>query len=387
MSYGIETTAYRRQEEALPTPDEVLWDKDLHTAVKHLVYRSYLNAWFPILLQSAYGSSGITYAEGFSGPGEYKDGSPGSPIIALRSALGCSSPPNPSREGRFLLLEDNEARADHLRNVLIRELGTLDKTKLGARGLVVDPQKGNCREDLLPLLDRHQVWNKPLLLILDTWGSAVDFEILTRTANSKAGEVIVTMQPSQFWRFASDPRHYGDRVFGPVVWREVQLQPKDQKAQYIKSQYRRVLNEAGFQYVLDFELADARKNLLYLVYGTNSDRGVEKMKDAIWRADPYQGIGYRDPRDPNQETLPIQPVPQLGPLRRLLLEHLATLPERTATLDELRRFTLLKTIFRPGQTLQAVRTLVSERNVTIFPESSRLVGSTQITHTGSMTLF
>ncbi|MFF0318932.1 three-Cys-motif partner protein TcmP [Micromonospora sp. NPDC005252] len=365
----------------------MLWDKDPHTAAKHLVYRSYLNAWFPILLQSLYSSKGVTYAEGFSGPGEYKDGSPGSPIIALRSALGCIAPPRPGREGRFLLLEEDQARVDHLRTTLVRELGTLDRGELAARGLVVDPQKGNCRDHLLPLLDKHRVWNKPLLLVLDTWGSAVDFEILARTANSRAAEVIVTMQPSQFWRFASDPRHYGDRVFGPVVWRDVQAQPKDEKAQYIKSQYRRVLNEAGYQYILDFELADERKNLLYLVYGTNSEKGVEKMKDAIWRADPYQGIGYRDPRDPNQETLPIQPTPQLGPLRRLLLEHLANLPGQNATLDELRRFTLLDTIFRPGQTLNAVRMLAAERSVSIGPEARRVVGSSRITHTGAVGLF
>ncbi|MFY1625468.1 three-Cys-motif partner protein TcmP [Micromonospora sp. WMMD735] len=371
----------------LPTSDEVLWDRDPHTAAKHLVYSSYFDAWFPILLQSAYGSKGVTYAEGFSGPGEYKDGSLGSPILALRSALGCAAPPIPGREGRFLLLEDNQARLDHLRSRLLHELGTLDKAELAARGLVVDPQKGNCRDDLIPLLDKHRVWNKPLLLILDTWGSAVDFEILKKTADSRAGEAIVTIQPSQFWRFASNPRHYGDRVFGPVVWRDVQEQPKNQKAQYIKSQYRRVLNEAGFQFVLDFELADERKNLLYLVFGTNSDRGFEKMKDAIWRVDPYQGVGYRDPRDPNQETLPIRPEPQLGPLRRLILGHLTTLPGQKASLDDLRRFTLHKTMFRPGQTLSAVRLLIDEGSVAAEPPGKRLTGSSQISHTGSMTLF
>ncbi|WP_200216799.1 three-Cys-motif partner protein TcmP [Micromonospora coerulea] len=371
----------------MPTPDEALWDKDPHTAAKHLVYRSYFDAWFPILLQSAYGSKGVTYAEGFSGPGEYKDGSSGSPIIALRSALGCIAPPRPGREGRFLLLEDSQARVDHLKATLVRELGTLDEVELAAHGLVVDPQKGSCKDDLLPLLDKHRVWNKPLLLVLDTWGSAVDFEILKRVAASKAGEVVVTIQPSQFWRFASNPRHYGDRVFGPVVWRDVQAQPKEKKAQYIKAQYRRVLNEAGFKYVLDFELADERKNLLYLVFGTNSDRGFEKMKDAIWRVDPYQGIGYRDPRDPNQETLPIRPEPQLGPLRRLILEYLTIIPGRATTLDELRRFTLHRTIFRPGQTLNAVRLLIDEGSVVAEPAGKRLIGTSRVSRTGSMALF
>ncbi|MFK3981291.1 three-Cys-motif partner protein TcmP [Micromonospora sp. NPDC050397] len=371
----------------LPTPDGVLWDRDPHTAAKHRVYQSYLNAWFPILLQSVYGSSGVTYAEGFSGPGEYKDGSPGSPLIALRAALNCKAPPTPHRPARFILLEEKRARVRHLSEQLEKVLGTLDPTALAKRGLIVDPKVGVCKDDLLPLLDSHKVWNKPLLLILDTFGSAVDFALLQTVARSRAAETIVTMQPSQFIRFASDPNHYGDRVFGPVVWRDVQARSGRAKARYIKEQYRRVLNEAGFKFVLDFELADERNNLLYLVYGTNSDKGVEKMKDAIWAVDPYQGVGYRDPRDPNQETLPIQPLPQTGPLCRLILEYLSQLPNQRATLDELRRFVLIETIFRPGQTLRAVQRLIAEGKATGEPDGKRLTGASVIAVTGVTALF
>lgn len=371
----------------MAVPDGVLWERDPHTAAKHRVYERYFQAWFPILLQSAYGRDGVTYAEGYAGPGEYKDGSPGSPLIAIRCALRSQCPPQRDRLARFLLLEEDPLRADHLKQLLLQELGSLDSGVLRGRGLVVDSRQGSCREDLIPLLDLYQVWNKPLLLVLDTWGSGVDFTLIQRVAVSRAAEVIITMQPSQFVRFASDPNHYGDRVFGPVVWRDVRERPSHLKANYIRSQYRRVLREAGFSYVLDFELADERSNLLYLVFGTNSDKGVEKMKDAIWSVDPYQGLGYRDPRDPYQETLPIQPQPQIGPLCRLINEHLQSLPGCAATLDDLRRFVLLDTIFRPGQTSKAVQRLMTERKVRCEPPEKRLTGRSNVIATGAVPLF
>src|SRR5262249_12381613 len=159
---------------------DVLWNKDPHTEAKHRVYRAYFNAWFPILLQSAFGPDGVTYAEGFSGPGEYKDGSPGSPLIALCSALGSIAPPASSRPARFLLVDADQDRVDHLRDVLEKKLGTLDPRELGQRGLTIDPQHGECREKLPKLLDQHQAWGKPLLAVFDTWGSAVDFGLLQR---------------------------------------------------------------------------------------------------------------------------------------------------------------------------------------------------------------
>jgi hypothetical protein len=286
-----------------------------------------------------------------------------------------------------LFVEENEDRVAHLKGLLLQRLGTLDAAALAQRGLEVDAVWGTCRDKFMPLLDAHRVWNKPLIAIFDTWGSAVDFSMLQRIAANRASEAIVTIQPSSFFRFASDPNHYGDNVFGPVVWRDVQRHSGNQKAEYIRSQYRRVLNQAGFEFVLDFQLADERNNLLYLVYGTNSDRGVEKMKNAIWKVDPYQGLGYRDPRDPNQETLPIEPTPQIGPLCRLIQEQLLRHETQSATLDDLRRFVLLETIFRPGQTLKAVQRLISEGRARGEPAGKRLIGTSLITALNPNVLF
>ncbi|WP_406124726.1 hypothetical protein OHQ89_22405 [Streptomyces canus] len=39
---------------------------------------------------------------------------------------------------------------------------------------------------------------------------------------------------------------------------------------------------------------------LYLIFDTQHERGLEKMKDAMWKVDPSYGVRYRDPRDAQQ---------------------------------------------------------------------------------------
>jgi len=368
----------------VPTPDGVLWDREPHTEAKHRLYRLYLQAWFPILLRTF--PRGVTYAEGFAGPGEYTGGDPGSPLIALRTALLAQPGPNKDRPAYFIMVEKNRRRLEHLRHVLTRELGDLRSEALLRRGLVIDLRSGDC-EDILPdLLARHRAHTRPLLVVLDTFGSAVSFSLLRHVAASQGAEVIVTIQPQHFARFASDPNHFGDRVFGPTVWRDVQTRPSHEKADYIRTRYRRTVQEAGFRYVLDFELADEKNNLLYLVYGTNHRTGVVKMKDAMWSVDPISGIGYRDPRDPRQQMLPFDLAADTAPLRRLLLEHLTGLPTYRATVGELHEFTLLGTIYKATHTTAAVASLMADkklRNVT----GGRLTAASTVEPTGIEPLF
>ena len=56
------------------------WEIKPHTIAKHALLKAYLNAWFPILGTS---EQRVIFLDGFAGPGVYKDGQPGSPIIAI----------------------------------------------------------------------------------------------------------------------------------------------------------------------------------------------------------------------------------------------------------------------------------------------------------------
>jgi three-Cys-motif partner protein len=55
---------------------------------KHLVLRSYLDAWLPIMSSA---NSRVLFIDGFAGPGEYAGGEEGSPQIALRALVDHSA--------------------------------------------------------------------------------------------------------------------------------------------------------------------------------------------------------------------------------------------------------------------------------------------------------
>ena len=61
------------------------WKIEPHTLAKHEILKRYLSAWYPILSSSS--AKEMLYIDGFCGPGRYKKGEDGSPIIALREAL------------------------------------------------------------------------------------------------------------------------------------------------------------------------------------------------------------------------------------------------------------------------------------------------------------
>jgi three-Cys-motif partner protein len=59
------------------------WIYKEHTRVKHDILKKYLPSWLRVLGTS---HSRLCYFDGFAGRGEYEDGSPGSPLIAMEIA-------------------------------------------------------------------------------------------------------------------------------------------------------------------------------------------------------------------------------------------------------------------------------------------------------------
>jgi len=100
--------------DTLPT----VWPATAHTLAKHRMLQAYLKAWMPILSQVAKPDEEVLFIDGFAGPGEYAGGEPGSPIIALTTALEHSQPfPAPIN---FLFIERDADRFKHLSGVLDR---------------------------------------------------------------------------------------------------------------------------------------------------------------------------------------------------------------------------------------------------------------------------
>jgi three-Cys-motif partner protein len=316
----------------------------------------------------------VTYAEGFAGPGVYTKGEPGSPVIAFRALFEDRSLGQWVKTARLLFV-DADRRCT---SMLVEKLeGACPPDwsieRLRTRGVDVDVVSGRCEPELPRLLSRHGAWGHPILMVLDTFGAAVSADLLRQVAGNPGSEVIVTIKPQYFARFAAaQDMDHGDRVFGGEGWRAVADQPSAQKTNWLLTQYRETVKAAGFTHILDFELVDDSGHSLYLVFGTTHERGVQKMKEAMWEVDIVHGMGYRDPRDPAQQTLEIQVEPHTAPLRRLLLAHLATKPGNRATLRDLRTYTLYETVFKESQARQVVLDLLQEGKLVQADDHGRL---------------
>jgi hypothetical protein len=125
---------------------------------------------------------------------------------------------------------------------------------------------------------------------------------------------------------------------------------------------------------LAFEMVDEDGHELFLVFGTANKRGLEKMKDAMWKVDPVHGLQFRDPRDPLQSAFAIDDA-NLYPLLRLLREKLAS--RAPQSVEALRDFTLLETAYRPPHATTALRMLRDRDELELNPPR-RLTSSTTV---------
>jgi hypothetical protein len=140
--------------------------------------------------------------------------------------------------------------------------------------------------------------------------------------------------------------------------------------------YRDRLGRAGLRHVARVELADDAGRVQLLVFATGVEKHLVAFKDALWAADEYAGIRYRDPYDPEHTLIDISLTPPLSPLRRALLEELARRGE--CDVADLREYTLRETIYRPVEVNRVLGALTTAGAVSRTPEKGRLTPRTRI---------
>lgn len=356
----------------MAVPKEVTWLRDPHTAAKHDLLKRYLAAWAPILLSR---HEMATYAEGFSGPGVYKAGEPGSPVIAHGVFAGALH--RYPKRLRMFLMEKNARRVEELRRQMVRAQER--QAESVNQRLSVHIDEGEFHPALLQRLRASGALGQPLFVLLDSYGGPdIPYSLLKDLAAHDRVEVMVTFVPGFLTRFAEKHegrRQQGDIAFGGQEWQAVFKQPSTEKFTYLRDQYRDCLHRAGFTHTLHFEMVDEGGRLLYLIFGTKNDKGLEKMKDAMWNVDPNHGVRYRDPKDPDQQQLDLEWDPDTAALRRILRDHVVDSP-KGVTIAELQRFTLLETVYRPAQVIRAIRKLRDANAVAT--DTARVSGKTLV---------
>ena len=339
----------------MAVPTGILWERDLHTEAKHTLLHRYMSAWFPIMARKFH-DTGITFFDGFAGPGEYTNAQDSSPAIAMEQALR-SDVKCTGTQTRLVFVEDQLGRAEHLRNLLDVRFPPATRPP----GLVVRVHRGKCGDLYEQVIAEVGGWAGPVFANLDGWGVDTNYEIVQRIAQQQSSEVLVTFEDQFFIRFANGEQQAGERVFGHSDWRHVDGLSTTEKKPFLLELYREGLHSAGFSYVLTFEMIDEGGHSLHLFFGTTSDVAVRRFKDALWEVDGVSGQRFRDPRDPNQLSFDIL-HPDFTPLESRILELLGT---RDYSMAELCEHALFETIYKETHVKPVVDRLRAQHKVEV----------------------
>lgn len=338
----------------MATPKDTVWEIKRHTQAKHEILRRYLGAWFPIL-SSAY--QRVLYIDGFCGPGRYRGGEPGSPIIALNEAIQHGHR-LAKKELTFLFVDERQDRIEHLefelsqmnipRNFTLRAVTGDFATELS---------------NLLDSLDRRRL-QLPTFAFVDPFGfKGLPFELLCRLLQKRSTEVFVNLAIDSINRFLEHP---DDRVkehildlFGTTKALDVVSADGD-RMRALRLLYQEQLAKCA-RFVRYFEMRDLRdRTIYYLFFASNHPLGHLKMKEAFWKVDSSMGFRFSDATNPDQMVLL-----ELDETPTLAKELQSRFAGQTKLVKDVRIFVEDETAFLASHMRAALRLLEGQNSIEV----------------------
>ncbi len=274
------------------------WPIDPHTAAKHFILRRHLGGWFPIMSKW---NHRLIYFDGFAGPGRHSGGEDGSPVVSLKVATKHILRLADRLE--FYFVEVNPERADHLREV-IREV--LPNPPSNIRYTVL---QGEFAREFTAFLNHEGLNIPPTFAFLDPFGfKGMPMDLVARLLRCDKCEVLITFMAKFINRFSESEYHEEalDEFFGTREWRGVHdiTDPERRRRFFLDLYTDGLKTRVPGVHVRFFEMWDSFNQLLYyLIFATNSVRGMEVMKDAMWAVDKSGNYRFSDLTDPAQTTL------------------------------------------------------------------------------------
>lgn len=337
--------------------EDLLDDAAAHTKAKHRILQEYLKGWLPILARGQ--RNRLLYFDGFAGCGELKGGDPGSPLVAIRTAVGAKSALNVPLHVR--MVEEDAARCAYLRSKIQREQEEVSNQDTLIK--IDVPVCGKCEAEVTKLLDDYEQRKGrvgPALFFLDQYGySGFSMDLVRRILRHGMCETFSYLNWQRMHPYFTDPSKAETftRAIGGDEWREVQPLRDQARVQRFKSIYVNSLRQrGGAKYVYDFAMRGPDHRLIYwLFFCTNSLKGLEVMKKAMWEVDQTGRFEFSD-RDADQGMLTAY-------TQAMLAEDIYTeFNGREVSAEELKEHVLTRTpAYRSGE---AIRLLKQSRRVT-----------------------
>lgn len=342
---------------------DTIWDLREHTRAKHLLLRNYLEAWFPILTIRGQVNQ-VVFLDGFAGPGVYRGGEPGSPIIALTTLVDHKTFHQLSTTHfRFIFVEKSKARFDSLQ----REVDRFWSNRFGGTppNVTVDLHNKSFVEVASGMIAERSAQYTPTFAFIDPFGfSGVPMSTIRDLLSADGCEVLFNFMIQDVNRFVTSHNpeigHHFAELFGTDQKSLGQFQylRGNERTDRLRDFYRNQLrNECAFFHVSSFGVKNVNRGRLayYLMFGTRHYRGVEVMKNAMWTVAPFTGTLFEG--FAGQEPVLFELEPDLGTLRRNILREF----DGTDTYSEvIRRFVLLETDYKYSHCTEVLKELEKE---------------------------
>jgi three-Cys-motif partner protein len=288
---------------------DTLWDMDDHTLGKHLVLKEYLDGWFPILGNN---NPRIVFIDGFAGPGEYRGGESGSPVIALDSVERHKRSGNLKHtEVVCIFIEDRNDRAEHLRSLL--------DARSNAQGIVASVLDGAFTDHVSEMLDFIDAQGRrlaPAFVMIDPIGvKGISMALIERIMANPKSECFISFMYEPIRRFhaQSEFEPHLTELFGTESWKQCLKMPESgRKKRFLHELFQNSLKSRGVKYVVPFELWRGQRHIYTLYFATNHEKGCDLMKQSIWKVVPDGSFEFRGHNQ--QQGVLFGPEVDTGPL-------------------------------------------------------------------------
>ena len=292
----------------------VTWHIEPHTQAKHEILRYYLGAWFPIIATikpSWFPTLGtfkrrLLYVDGFAGPGEYKDGGDGSPIIALNVAKNHKHKDKllrPNVELVFFFIEVDKARFENLEGKLA-ELQLPPNFRVEKKCDSFENVFGSA----LAEIEEQSKHLAPSFVFIDPFGiTGFPMSLIKRLSQQRRSEALITFnyQALNRWFLQDKSKHkHLDELYGSGDWRPaLDIPDSKEREAYLREAYQNALENLGWK-VRPFQMKNKHNQTQYYLFFTTSNwLGMLVMKQAMWTAAPTGDFQYSDLTYPQQACL------------------------------------------------------------------------------------
>lgn len=363
----------------MPKKIPTIWPLEEHTKAKHTILRVYLEAWLPIM--GIRWNARLVMVDGFAGPGVYEGGEPGSPLIMLNAFLEHRARDRIKAELVYVFIEEDSERVESLK----RQIAALGELPSQLRVTVLPGRYEEKFAEVLDSVESANVHLAPTFAFIDPFGySDAPMTLTGRFLQFDRCEVLMYVPLPDVNRFIARAGQETalNSLFGGSDWEAVKPLSGQARLDALHDLFKRKLEEeCGLTYVRSFQIVGKHSARGYhLFFGTQHKLGLQKMKEAMWRADPLTGQRFQDSTNPNALVLFEENV-DTSPLAEALRSHFGSSP---FTIEEALEFTLVDTPFLPTHVkTRTLRPMEHRREVEVvdarpgrrtgqYPEGTRL---------------